>query len=118
MNPKDMTNKELVKNHAEARAFAENSDYDLARNGALRVSEDCAAELLRRLNEADALRKENESLKYCLLNTKNDLNTIMRQLVGREEYWPIQRSLKFTRQQIEFVLNPIKNTKESEANHD
>ena len=70
MNPKDMTNKELVKNHAEARAFAENSDYDLATKGALKVSENCADELLRRLNErdelieeCDALRKENEGLR-------------------------------------------------------
>ena len=66
MNPKDMTNEELVKNHADARAFAENSDYDLARNGALKVSEDCASELLHRLDEADALRKENEELDKWL----------------------------------------------------
>ena len=63
MNPKDMTKEELIKNHADARAFAENSNYDLARNCALKDSEDCAAELLRRLNEADALRKENEKLR-------------------------------------------------------
>ena len=66
MNPKDMNKEELIKSHADARAFAENSDYDLARNGALRVSEDCAAELLRRLTEADALRKENAKLRYAL----------------------------------------------------
>lgn len=58
-----MTNEELVKHHADARAFAENSDYDLAIKGAIKVSEDCASELLRRLNDADALRKENEELR-------------------------------------------------------
>ena len=63
MEPKDMTNNDLVKHHADARAFAENSDYDLAKRGALKVSEDCGIELLRRLNEADALRKENAELR-------------------------------------------------------
>lgn len=63
MNPEEMTNEELVKHHADARAFAENSDYDLAVKGSMKVSEDCASELLRRLNEVDALRKEVAELK-------------------------------------------------------
>lgn len=68
MNPKDMTDEELVKNHAEARAFAENSDYDLAAKGALKVSENCAYELLRRL---DAIRKENEELRDALIDARS-----------------------------------------------
>ena len=71
MNPKNMTKEELIKSHADARAFAENSDYDLARNGALKVSEDCASELLHRLDEIDALRKENEELRDALIDARS-----------------------------------------------
>ena len=63
MSPREMKNEELVKHHADARAFAENSGYDLAIKGAMKVSEECASEILRRLNEIDTLRKENEELR-------------------------------------------------------
>ena len=52
MNPKDMTNKHLIDSVCEAISIC---DLDAANK--------FQQELLRRLDEADALRKENEELR-------------------------------------------------------
>ena len=56
MNPKDMTKEELV-----FMADTEAGSYD----------HPIAAEIKRRLDEADALRKENEELRNALIDARS-----------------------------------------------
>lgn len=63
MNPKDMTNKQLLLQAVAdiQKARREFMEEDVPCIGVPKDS--CDAELLRRLDEADALRKENEALR-------------------------------------------------------
>ena len=92
MNPKDMTNKQLLNEYGDA-------------NWAHDQSISTQTELLRRLDEADALRKENVKLRNALIDARSWMDA------GMFEDVPPQYTAMVAN--VDAVLS-----KESEASHE
>lgn len=113
MEPKDMTNEELIAQHAEFSGLSERCGTDMKINTALANCYACADELLHRLNEADALRKNNEELRkdkvrLDWLNERKEWNFD----INKASYEPYRSRL-----QIRDAID-ASTAKESEASHE
>ena len=106
MNPKDMTKEQVIIGLSDAlRVEINHLNKPDDRIYALNYRQTMESELLRRLDEADALRKENEGLREALIDARSWMDA------GMFEDVPPQYTAMVAN--VDAVLS-----KESEASHE